>query len=87
MSLRLEPSPSGFNEWSGWCVPSVCPLGSMAVKVLLSLSVHSVLHDLRWQVQFGPRNPPAPVLLCDGFGPSFLKSVSTTQTVSGIQRT
>ena len=38
-------------------------LGSMDVKVLLSLSVHSALSDLWWHVQSCPKNYPGPILL------------------------
>ena len=58
MSLLLEPSLWGFNACLGWCVTSICPLGSMVVEVLLFESLHSVPSDLRWHVQSGPKKTP-----------------------------
>ena len=66
--LHLFPQRTWcFNECLGWCAPSISPLGSVDMKVLLSLSAHLVLSDLRWHVQSGPMtNTPASLSLLDG---------------------
>ena len=41
-----------------WCVPKICLQVFMVMRVPLSLSLLSVLSDLRWHVQSGPRSSP-----------------------------